>query len=55
MPRQATPQKTIAGLTPVQQGIASAREITTATITQIDNARQLVSAALHGGQPGPLL
>ncbi|RLK09788.1 hypothetical protein DER29_6350 [Micromonospora sp. M71_S20] len=55
VPRQATPQETIAGLTPVQQGIASAREITTATMTQVDNARQLVSAALHGGQPGPLL
>ena len=55
VPRQATPHETIAGLAPVQQGIASARETTTATITHVDNARQLVSVALHGGQPGPLL
>ncbi|MER7420989.1 DUF6244 family protein [Micromonospora peucetia] len=55
VPRQATPQETIAGLAPVQQGIANAHETTTATITHVDNARQLVSAALYGGQPGPLL
>ncbi|MEV5768698.1 DUF6244 family protein [Micromonospora sp. NPDC052213] len=55
VPQQATPQETIAALAPVQQGLASARETTTATIAHVDNARHLVSAALHGGQPGPLL
>jgi hypothetical protein len=55
VPRQATPHETITGMASVQQGIASAREATTATITHVDNARHLVSAALHGGQPGPLL
>ncbi|MFI0797174.1 DUF6244 family protein [Micromonospora rubida] len=55
VPRQATAQETIAGLAPVQQRIAGARESTTATISHVDDARRLVSAVLHGGQPGPLL
>ncbi|WP_089003309.1 DUF6244 family protein [Micromonospora echinofusca] len=55
VPRQATPQETVAGLAPVQQGVARARETTTTVIAQVDNARQIVSVVLHGGQPGPLL
>lgn len=55
VPQQGTPQETMTGLAPVQQRIVSAREATTATISHVDDARQLVSAVLHGGQPGPLL
>ncbi|MFY1703016.1 DUF6244 family protein [Micromonospora sp. WMMA1923] len=55
VPREATPQESIAALAPVGQGIASAREAATATIGHVDQARQLVGALLQGGQPGPLL
>ncbi|TDB96042.1 hypothetical protein E1091_09650 [Micromonospora fluostatini] len=55
VPREATPQETIAALGPVQQGVTAARESCTATIGHVDAAKQLVTAALQGGQPGPLL
>ncbi|KXK62289.1 hypothetical protein AWW66_09125 [Micromonospora rosaria] len=55
VPRGATPQETIAALAPVQQGVTAAREACIATISHVDEARQLVSAVLQGGQPGPLL
>ncbi|MER7168283.1 DUF6244 family protein [Micromonospora sp. NPDC000207] len=55
VPREATPQETIAALAPVQQGITAAREACTATIGHVDEARQVVSMVLQGGQPGPLL
>ncbi|WBB70728.1 DUF6244 family protein [Micromonospora sp. WMMD812] len=55
VPREATPQDTVAALAPVQQGIIGAREASAATITQIGTVQQLVTTVLHGGQPGPLL
>ncbi|WP_434740417.1 DUF6244 family protein [Micromonospora sp. SH-82] len=53
--REATPQESIAALGPVQQGVTAARESCTATIGHVDTARQLVTAVLQGGEPGPLL
>ncbi|WP_434739347.1 DUF6244 family protein [Micromonospora sp. SH-82] len=55
VPREATPQESISALAPVGQGITGAREAATATIGHVDQARHLVGAVLHGGQPGPLL
>ncbi|QDY07716.1 hypothetical protein FJK98_11465 [Micromonospora sp. HM134] len=55
VPQQSTPQETMAGLAPVGQRMVSAREATTATISHVDDARQLVSTVLHGGQSGPAL
>ena len=55
VPQGASPHETIAGLTPVQHGTDGIRETAAATIAQLDQARQLVTGVLHGGQPGPLL
>ncbi|MFG1849646.1 DUF6244 family protein [Micromonospora carbonacea] len=55
VPRQAATQETITALAPVQQRITAARESATATINHLDDARNLVSVVLQGGQPGPLL
>src|SRR5690349_21760936 len=55
VPREATPQATIAGLTPVQSGMDSARDAASTIIGQVGEAQQLVTKVLRGGQPGPLL
>ncbi|MGW1056944.1 DUF6244 family protein [Micromonospora rubida] len=55
VPHQATPQETIAGLAPVQSAVRGARDAAARAITQVDEARQLVTMILQGGQPGPLL
>ncbi|MEV5820569.1 DUF6244 family protein [Micromonospora harpali] len=55
VPHEATPQETIAGLTPVLAAVDSARDATTAIITQVGETQQLVAMILQGGQPGPLL
>jgi hypothetical protein len=55
VPREATPQETIAALMPVQAGVDSARDAAAAVITQVGAAQQLVGIVLQGGQPGPLL
>ncbi|MET8553300.1 DUF6244 family protein [Micromonospora zamorensis] len=55
VPHGATPQETIAGLTPVQAAVDSARDATAATIAQVGEAQRLVTMILQGGQPGPLL
>lgn len=55
VPREATPEETIAGLLPVQAGVDSARDAAAAVIAQVGEAQQLVAMVLQGGQPGPLL
>ncbi|MFI0794191.1 MULTISPECIES: DUF6244 family protein [Micromonospora] len=55
VPHEATPQETIAGLAPVQSAVRGARDVAAGAITQVDEARQLVTMILQGGQPGPLL
>ncbi|MFG1953971.1 DUF6244 family protein [Micromonospora sp. NPDC048830] len=55
VPREATPQETIAALMPVQVGVDSARDAAAAVIAQVGEAQQLVAMVLQGGQPGPLL
>ena len=55
VPQQANPEETIAGLTPAQSAIDGVRDQTTATITHVGEAQQLVTVVLQGGQPGPLL
>ncbi|WP_431973388.1 DUF6244 family protein [Micromonospora haikouensis] len=55
VPREATPQETIAGLAPVQGAVDSVRDATTGTITKVGETQQLVAMILQGGQPGPLL
>jgi hypothetical protein len=55
VPREATPQETIAGLTPVVSAADSARDAATGAIAQVGEAQQLVTVILQGGQPGPLL
>ncbi|MBO4161988.1 MULTISPECIES: DUF6244 family protein [Micromonospora] len=55
VPQQATPQETVAALTPVQSAIGAARDAAGGVITQIGEAQQLVTTILQGGQPGPLL
>ncbi|MFC3504672.1 DUF6244 family protein [Micromonospora krabiensis] len=55
VPREATPQDTIAALTPVHQGIVGAREASAATSTHVGTLQRLVTTVLHGGQPGPML
>ncbi|NIL40718.1 hypothetical protein HCB17_05675 [Salinispora arenicola] len=55
VPREATPQETIAGLTPVLSATDSTRDAATGAITQVGEAQQLVNMVLQGGQPGPLL
>jgi hypothetical protein len=55
VPQGASPEETIAGLTPVQSTIDSARDAAAGTIAQVTEAQQLVTATLQGGQPGPML
>ncbi|MER7460856.1 DUF6244 family protein [Micromonospora sp. NPDC126480] len=55
VPREATPEETVAGLRPVREGIAGLRTASAATIVQVGDAQQLVTVVLHGGQPGALL
>ncbi|MFG1776862.1 DUF6244 family protein [Micromonospora sp. NPDC049048] len=55
VPRQGTPQETVAGLAPVRSALDSARDAGTGVIGQVGEAQQLVTAVLHGGEPGPLL
>ncbi|MEU4592267.1 DUF6244 family protein [Micromonospora aurantiaca (nom. illeg.)] len=55
VPREATPQETIAALAPVVSAADSARDATTGAIAQVREAQQLVAMVLQGGQPGPLL
>ncbi|MEU1605728.1 DUF6244 family protein [Micromonospora matsumotoense] len=55
VPQQATPQETIAALTPVQSAVGAARGAAGGVITQIGETQQLVTTILHGGQPGPLV
>lgn len=55
VPRQSTPQETVAGLAPVQSALDNARDAGTQVISQLGDVQQLVRAVLHGGQPGPLL
>ena len=55
IPQQATPQETIAALTPVQSAVGAARGAAGGVITQIGETQQLVTTILQGGQPGPLV
>lgn len=55
VPQQATPQETIAALTPVQSAVGGARDAAGGAITRIGETQQLVTTILQGGQPGPLL
>ncbi|MEU1755552.1 DUF6244 family protein [Micromonospora matsumotoense] len=55
VPQQATPQETIAALTPVQSAVGAARGAAGGVITQIGETQQLVTTILQGGQPGPLV
>ncbi len=55
VPREATPQETIAGLAPVLSAADSARDAAAGAIALVGEAQQLVTMILQGGQPGPLL
>ncbi|WP_422752142.1 DUF6244 family protein [Micromonospora sp. WMMD708] len=55
VPQQASPQETIAALTPVQSAVGDARDAAGGAITRIGETQQLVTTILQGGQPGPLL
>ncbi|TDC58600.1 hypothetical protein E1258_20530 [Micromonospora sp. KC207] len=55
VPREATPQETIAGLAPVLSAADSARDAAAGAIAQVGEAQQFVAMVLQGGQPGPLL
>ncbi|NJP35639.1 DUF6244 family protein [Micromonospora thermarum] len=55
VPREATPEETVAGLGPVRDGIVGTRAASSATISQVGDAQRLVTLVLQGGQPGPLL
>jgi hypothetical protein len=53
--QQPSLQETIAAMASVRTGVDGIRETAGAVIAQIGQAQQLVTAALQGGQPGPLL
>ena len=55
VPEQATPQETITALTPAHAQLDAVHNGIGAAMTKIDETRQLVAAALQGGQPGPML
>jgi hypothetical protein len=55
VPQGASPEETIAGLTPVQSTVDATREAAAGTIAQVTEAQQLVTVLLQGGQPGPML
>lgn len=55
VPREATPEETVAGLAPVREGIAGLRTASAATVVQVGEAQHLVTIVLQGGQPGALL
>lgn len=55
VPQGASPENTIAGLTPVQSTVDGARDAVAGTMAQVAEAQQLVTLTLQGGQPGPML
>lgn len=55
VPREATPEETVAGLGPVREGIVGVRTASAASIVLVGEAQQLVTIVLQGGQPGALL
>lgn len=54
-PTQSSPEETINALSPVVHRVGELRQGISAAVEQVDRAKQLAAAALHGGQPGPLL
>ncbi|GAA0909297.1 hypothetical protein Vau01_105920 [Virgisporangium aurantiacum] len=54
-PKQLSPQETIGALTPVAHRLDEVRQGTSVSIELVNRTRQLVGAALQGGQPGPML
>lgn len=55
VPHSPTPEETIAGLAAVYEGMTATRQVARAAITQLTDVQRLVTIALQGGQPGPLL
>jgi hypothetical protein len=54
-PKEATPEETIAALTPAQRKIATARQGVGGAIAKVEETKQTVQRTLRGGQPGPLV
>ncbi|MEV0732664.1 DUF6244 family protein [Polymorphospora sp. NPDC050346] len=55
VPRQSTPQEAVAMLAPVMEKLNGIHDGVGGCIGQVDQAKQVTAAVLHGGDPGPLL
>ncbi|MEV7230753.1 DUF6244 family protein [Polymorphospora sp. NPDC051019] len=55
VPRQSTPQETVAMLRPAMEKLNGIHAGVGGCIGQVDQAKQIAAAVLHGGDPGPLL
>jgi hypothetical protein len=54
-PDQMSPQQTIAVLAPASEKIGTIHSEIGGAIAKVDQVRQLATATLQGGQPGPML
>ncbi|MFB6392261.1 DUF6244 family protein [Polymorphospora lycopeni] len=55
VPRQSTPQETVAMLAPVIEKLNGIHDGVGGCIGQVDQTKQITAAVLQGGDPGPLL
>ncbi len=54
-PWEMSPEQTIAVLAPVQEKVGGVQDQVAATITKVEETKQVAAAVLRGGQPGPMV
>jgi hypothetical protein len=54
-PREISPEQTVAALAPAQEKVGGIRDDVVAIIATVEETKRLAAAALHGGQPGPMI